>query len=365
MNSKVKILLIIGVIICVCGVAAAAAGSAQGGTKPVLFWPDGPKIFNADDKTLYDTVDETYADVDSVTVDLDTADYVKITKGDTFSVKGQILLANGGLKAENTDGSLVIQHRVRNYARGFYFNPSGIFGSWGVGNFRFDGTNLGYVEITVPGDTRLKTVTTQVDFGSTEIDGLTADAATFNSDSGDIAVKNLTSGKLVIDQDFGSVACENTDVNSAVITDNSGEIQLAYMTALEKLEIESDFGDIEIGNVTASGVTFDLNSGSFDATGVSLTDMSLESDFGDVNIAGSVTGENSIRSDSGNVNLTLDADIANYGFDIEHDWGAISIGGSNGYSSEGSGNYRSQNWEVAADRMTIKADYGDIEVEFR
>ena len=210
-------------------------------------------------------------------------------------------------------------------------------------------------EITVPSETALQLVTS----------------------SGDLTVNDVI-GTLALGTDFGKIDVE--DVSGTVSArSGSGDITLVGLDDAGVLQVETDFGDLALRNVSADRLTarsgsgkievqditagrHTANSGSGDTqveVGTLEVALDLETEFGDVTATGIDAA--SCRLASGSGNLTLDG--CDGPLDLQTDFGDIEV--KNGSQAElglktGSGSISFVGSLHADGEHRVESDFGSI-----
>jgi hypothetical protein len=378
MNNKLKIVLIVGAVLIVGGLAACAAGYAAGGMKDVIFTAaGGPQVVDRSDEKQLIQVDEVFDDVSAIKIDVRAMSKVVVKEGPALSVKGQSLAALGEFKAERAaDGTLEVTQGSKKKGWWFGFNFPGLF----TGR---DGLDSSYLEVTVPRGTPLTAVGLDVDagavrvenvaageiaidadFGNVEAENLTADAITADSSAGDIKAKGLTCGSLKIRSSYGATEVENVDAKVASVDSSAGRIEIDDLSAPEGLTVDSSFGDVELAAVNVGMAKIDLSSGDLSADGFSVSNgLKIDNSYGDIVIAGPLHGESVIDSDAGNIDLKLDGAEGDYFVTAEVDAGGVAIGDRN-VGASGGGHFENGPRE-APNKVRIDSNYGDVKVGFR
>ncbi|MDR2163598.1 MAG: DUF4097 domain-containing protein [Clostridiales Family XIII bacterium] len=356
MNSKLKITLIIGIIVLVCGVAVHAAGYMSGGMKTLMFLPDGPRAVNTDGSGRIEKVDQTFEGVSVISLDVESLGSVTIKEGPALSVKGQVPLDLGGLKAElGPDGTLTVGHSAK-MEGSFIINLPDIFGARKL--------HHSFVEITVPGGVSLSAITCDVAFGDVSVGGVSAGAIIVESESGHVEVDGLACGSFNAHSSYGDVDVSNVGAQEAAVYSESGSVAITGLAAPGGLIVDSSYGDVRLDEVDAGASKVNMNSGDFTADTVSIAGgLDIRSDYGNVEIDGAISGDSSVTSMSGDVHLLLSGMEDEYFTSVKSDAGETFIGGRQFGGSIGG--YTEKGAQTAPNRIEINSNYGDVRVDFR
>lgn len=145
---------------------------------------------------------------------------------------------------------------------------------------------------------------------------------------------------------------ENIDISS-----DYGDIELHDLTA-NTLSIRSNYGDIDITDITYNTADIESDCGNITLDGVDSEKLSIASDQGDVKISGRLSGSTDITADYGNTDILTSLPESSYSIDVKADLGRIKIGshdyGDTEHISFGSG----------INMINIAADMGDVSIGF-
>ncbi len=174
-------------------------------------------------------------------------------------------------------------------------------------------------EIRVPLDTSLQLMNANGDLvvrdvkGSIELTSRFGDIRIENvngmvraqSDNGDITLMSVREGgDLKAETEFGDVDLQELSANSLIVRSRNGTIRLERVTLEGVLDLQTKFGEVTLKDVTAERLTAQSDNGGVRAEVVELEGaLDLESDFGDVTAID--VQALSYRLTSNNGNLTL------------------------------------------------------------
>lgn len=234
----------------------------------------------------------------------------------------------------------------------------------------FSNCDVSY-RVVMPADQQLEIYT---DSGDVKLNGDLGHVI-LSTSSGEISIQN-SDDLLELSSDSGSIFLENISANINAQT-SSGDIQLSTITA-ERAELSSDSGSVQLNDVNAQEIQVSSSSGDISLSGaVSQLELStdsgeieieneiaqslnLQSSSGDIRYRGALSGENTITSDSGKVdvelsnptNLSLSLSTSSGSIDTDFD---LSIEESSEYSLQG----RMGDGSVG---LTVNTSSGDIEI---
>ncbi|HUE97601.1 MAG TPA: DUF4097 family beta strand repeat-containing protein [Anaerolineales bacterium] len=180
------------------------------------------------------------------------------------------------------------------------------------------------------------------DFGAVSLRNASGNNITLDSNSGRITLREVrATGDINTKTDFGDTSFENGSSDSLSIDTNSGRVSLVKIRVSKAIKVQDDFGEIELDQALASSYDLHTNSGSITVTGAkgklkAYTDfggirikdaqavtLDVKTNSGSVEFSGSLgTGPHLVRSDFGEIDLTLPAD-SELNVDLSTDFGSI------------------------------------------
>ena len=180
-------------------------------------------------------------------------------------------------------------------------------------------------------------------FGRVTLDTVSGSDVTAASDNGQIVLKNVTtSGALKIDDQFGGIDLSSSQAASLHVKTSNGQVKLDQLNITGASSVESDFGTLTLTGGKAASYDLSTQNGKIGLDGAQGP-IKAHSDFGDVTVSnaqnatidlssnnGSVsfsgslgTGPHSIKSDFGNIHVTLPAASA-LNINLQTGFGKIS-----------------------------------------
>ncbi len=135
-----------------------------------------------------------------------------------------------------------------------------------------------------------------------------------------------------------------------------GNIELEGLEAA-RCDVEASVGNIEISSCTFDASGFDSDTGNITIEDTALGNASCSSDVGNVKLKDCTFGDLKIETAIGDTKVVAAQKLADYDIDLEIDFGNVSVNGrreGTRYSSKGTG----------GSRMEISSDMGDISVTY-
>jgi DUF4097 and DUF4098 domain-containing protein YvlB len=218
----------------------------------------------------------------------------------------------GGVVVENLEGSLLVK------------------------------TSSGQVNATSieAGNTNIELIS---DFGSLTLKNANGGDISLDSSSGTITLDDVrATGDISAQSDFGKAFFKNGSADSLSISTNGGAVSLIKIRVSKEIKVQNDFGEIQLEQATAASYDLHTSSGSISVDGVK-GELKAHTDFGGITVqnAQSVTldlktssgtvefsgalgkGPHMVRTDFGEINLTLPAD-SKLNVDLSTEFGDIT-----------------------------------------
>jgi DUF4097 and DUF4098 domain-containing protein YvlB len=221
-------------------------------------------------------------------------------------------------------------------------------------------------------------------FGTVSLERASGNDVTLDSKSGVIEMTDVrASGTVTMSTDFGDARFHSGSANVLNVETNSGKVTLSALTVRGAVTAGSEFGEIDVEQVKAASYDLQTSSGSVTADGV-LGQVKAHSGFGSVTVknADSVTldlstqsgpvefegslgeGPHSVRSEFGEIRLTIPADSA-LDVDLTTDFGSISseIPIMVILSGDAQKGHQTGTINEGGDQLTVETGSGSISIE--
>ncbi len=277
------------------GLVLSVAGYAMGGSTAV-YWDHGtPRGVTRDPVNLSvaESIQFTELDVHTSMAD------VRVVSGSAFSVDAQYETGEPGYEL---DGNV-----LRVYDSG----TENIMSISGIG---FYGGSANKMTVTVPRDVKLERINVRGDVGDLQLRNLSASAMSAAASTGKVEMWDCSTDQLTVYADTGSVYLNNSQAVRAELKTGVGGIHLSDVETVEALTAVSSVGSVK---------------GSAD-----------------------LSGDISVRSDVGSIDLVLAQSRAQYDVDAKADIGAVKI------SPE------LTNPTDAPNRLNLRSGTGSITIKF-
>ncbi len=182
------------------------------------------------------------------------------------------------------------------------------------------------------------------------------EAASLNND----LAQPETKGKIDLHTDFGDINV--SDVSGAVtVKTNNGNVTVGNIVSNGDVSLTSDFGDITAQGISGTDLTVDSKNGALDLQGLTASgSLKATSDFGSISLTNGQASNVNIQSTNGKVtleNLNVDGKVM-----VHNDFGDQTL------TSVDASVYdlKTKNGKIKLDQargtITAQSDFGDVEV---
>jgi DUF4097 and DUF4098 domain-containing protein YvlB len=348
MNKSLKGVAIVAAAMVTVGILLIGIGWMAGGNQPIYLDQKGIHVgARADsDHGKMESFTKDISSFSSIDVDLDYYD-VDLVPSDKFAVDGTYYSKDGkpDIKVEN--GTLTIRDKEHGRINIDIDLP---------GLFTFN--NQPRIKIYYPKDTKLTNLVLKCDTSDLSYENLiVTDKADFKLDFGSLNINGLTAKNIKITMDSGSCTLKTIKADDLNIGNNLGKTTVDGAN-LKTLKINADSGEISLNGVTADRGELYTDMGRIDGKDMATNGLKVESGSGEVALKGKLFGLTDITGDMGAVTVNPGAPKDQFNYELNADMGSVSIGGDNF-----NGNVAMNNGS-AKNTLRIKTDMGSIKVDF-
>jgi DUF4097 and DUF4098 domain-containing protein YvlB len=221
-------------------------------------------------------------------------------------------------------------------------------------------------DITLIGLSNAGDLEVETEFGSLVLRDVAANSLAGRSGSGDVEVDGcVVDGLLDLQTEFGSVTAEHVVADRVVARSGSGEIRIEEAGLSGPLDLETNFGDVTAVGVDAVSYRLKSGSGSLTLDCRSSGDVELESDSGDLTLYG-CSGFLDLQTEFGDIEVRNAADAQ---LMLKTSSGGVTFSG--GIRAAGEHRVESEFGDVhvvlptdAAFDLDAETEFGSIETDF-
>ncbi|MDQ0272130.1 DUF4097 family beta strand repeat-containing protein [Cytobacillus purgationiresistens] len=320
MKQSRKPITIIAIGLVVIGILLAAIGSFAGAKFSIINTDNGLKAISKDDRKNEEI---SLKEFKNVKVDLYDAD-IEIIPSNEFKLKIERLEGTKITHAVEND-TLIIKDDEHDSGLKFAMN------------FAVNIQNTS-IKIYIPKDAKFLDVSIISKFGDIQLDGMATNKLNIHSNDGDVTINDIQSNELAVENGYGDITGTKVKTNELTIEMNDGDAVLSSIDAA-KTVLKNQYGDISLHDFTSQ-------------------EGKLESTDGDIEIDGELLGQTIIDSSFGDIYLALSNKESELSYNIQADFGDISVNGSPVESKA----VKSAN---TGHKLDITSNDGDVEVTFK
>jgi len=215
-------------------------------------------------------------------------------------------------------------------------------GRWiniGIDEWRGWGNTDTWVEITYP--------------KGTDFEDLRA-----NISAGRLSISDVECGTLNVNNDFGNVELSGISAGRIAVDLSAGDAKLTSVGA-DSLRISNDFGKVNLQGVGANSLTVRMSAGDVSGENIVTDQLDVTSDFGAVRLHRlTLNNRGDINQSSGEVDLSLEMSEDDLSYELSTSAGSVSVDGSKFGSSVVN---RSTGTNAS---LRIDSDFGAIKIKF-
>ena len=167
----------------------------------------------------------------------------------------------------------------------------------------------------------------------------------------------LEDGTLTVEYDYPEGEYSNVSIEDTIT------LTFPKGLELERMEVESGLGSIEVQDVTAQQIEISGGLGDFDATNLNASQrLYIDAGMGDVDVSGSFGGEVELNCGMGSVNLEVQgASREDFDYDLDVGMGSLSVEGVEASGFLG-GEYKTSDGKDRS--ITVDGGMGDVKISF-
>ncbi|MDR3365115.1 MAG: DUF4097 domain-containing protein, partial [Clostridiales Family XIII bacterium] len=135
-------------------------------------------------------------------------------------------------------------------------------------------------------------------------------------------------GAITVVNKYGDVDMADIRAGSLAATLDAGSINIDAITAKGELAVVNRYGKIGIDEAAAGSLKIELDAGNLLAGNIKAGALSVDNDYGDIGIDRlELTGMGEIKSDTGNVDISLSMDEGDLSYEFDAAVGKVAVDG--------------------------------------
>ncbi|MBY0123740.1 DUF4097 family beta strand repeat-containing protein [Bacillus sp. S/N-304-OC-R1] len=320
MKKHAKMLTMIASCMIVIGIVLATIGVASGAKFAITNTKDGFKVLSSEDTISEEFSLTAFTKIDTNLNDID----IEIIPSNEYKLQ---------IKRPK---DMEIKHKVDNHELSIEEVEQKDKAKFFV-NLTLTSLPHTVIRIYVPKDVPFENITLNNKFGDIDMDEISSEKISIDSNDGDITFNKVKTNELTIVSQFGDITGNDVSAKELSIDTKDGDVILDTIDANSTL-INNQFGDMTFRNFTSEG-------------------LSIKSNDGDLQFHGLLLGSSEIHSNFGDIEVQLLNKESEINYNIESNFGDITVN-QNEYEKKAAHNVNSSN------HLIIKAKDGDVDVNF-
>lgn len=184
-------------------------------------------------------------------------------------------------------------------------------------------------------------------------------------DKNNVEVKNATAENLKITSDNNTlriIGNANQTLHLGISWFNNlynGDITITLVDKLyDSIQLENNFGDIEVNDLKTKSIYADLNLGQISLNNTYSENTKIDQDYGDIMMSGTFLNKSEIDNNLGETSISIIGKESDYKYDLECNIGNILINNQN------IGNDTNNILGITNNLIEIDNSFGDIKLNF-
>ncbi len=219
-----------------------------------------------------------------------------------------------------------------------------------------------YLNLYVPKESAFDAVAMDLESGNLELGQMEAKKASFALEYGNFTSDTLTGGEIAIrtesgNVEMGDVACEKLKIQAEY-----GNVTGGQFTISRRADFSLDSGNLELSKL--SGDSFKLSNayGNCTVDTFLANDSSITMDSGCLTLLDAAFETTDIRSEYGDTEITLADGTEGYNYNVETEYGTVSIDGKTITAEEDGNVTYHRTDEKINKRIQIQGESGNIRI---
>lgn len=172
------------------------------------------------------------------------------------------------------------------------------------------------------------------------------------------SVKNATPPTYRVENDMLRVQQKQKHIHNPGSHNGKIVITVPKEAVLVDIKVEADVGNVRVADVSSMKTDITADVGNIKLTGCQLGDTTLEADVGNIKIKDCGFMDLNAEADVGSFNLSKDADLSPYTFDLKAGVGDVKVNGKTAhrkYKKAGTNGYK----------ISVNCDVGDLTISYQ
>lgn len=329
------------------GIGIAAGGIVHG----IEVGPQGIRVYaplldKDSGKGSYVQKEESLEAFDSIQVDMEYAD-IRVEQSDTNAYElSYCLSGDQKFQKDVTDGRLVLRRENKNTFHWFFM---------GIGSNSTDVEE--YVVIRLPKDAELSDVRLHTESGDIVCENTRMDVLDITAEYGDVNLSEIQAQNMQVDMESGKLGMEQVQGDSCSVKNEYGNLSFYDLAFTKELKAELESGDMKFRAVTVPMLDLKSSYGNVRGQQTEFGSLRMELESGDCRFQDILLDGCEIHASYGNVELELEKDLTEYGYQLRTEYGNIEIDGKE------MGEVYSSIEKMPDHQIEIECESGDIRIK--
>ncbi|MBR0599116.1 DUF4097 family beta strand repeat-containing protein [Sinanaerobacter chloroacetimidivorans] len=225
-------------------------------------------------------------------------------------------------------------------------------------DFSFSNADGYVMKIYYPKETKFEEVTIHCSAADLTYEKLAAEKLNLDLDFGRLDLHEVTADTISVEMNSGDCSLEQISGDKLHVANSFGKVTLKK-GSFKTVEIDANSGDVVIQDTDAESADLNLDFGKLSAKNFKTKGLKSESNSGDVNLQGAFSGQTEVTCSMGKVSVDTDIPKDQYSYELNTDMGSVFLDGDkvSGVTS-GTGGKTDH-------VIKIKANMGDIHLNFK
>lgn len=295
--------------------------------------------------------EETVGEFDNISIDMEYVD-VNLVPSDLGDYRVSYCIEESdGLKCKVEDRTLVIGQE-KNVS---WFGNAAFFSIGRTLSESKDKTPL--VTVYVPAKAKLSQVEVKTESGNISCRDLQAESLVAVAEYGDIEINNVGAQTAQARLESGNLRMKQVQGGSFKVHNEYGDLVLEDVAFTEDMSADLESGDMEYQNLTVRDLQVKNSYGAITGYQMKVRNLYAELESGDCNLSAISLDSCEVEAAYGNVEMGLVKPLEDYTYDLNVEYGDITLDGrqeGNSYHSLGKGKQH---------QLNISCESGDITLQ--
>lgn len=218
-----------------------------------------------------------------------------------------------------------------------------------------------YINLYVPKDQYFDLLKIKNENGNIDLKDICAENADLNADYGTLTMKSFTGKNISIFAESGNLEIGDVSCDNLEFTNEYGNISGDSFRISDKTAIKLESGNLELNSLDTDFLSLKNEYGNCSIDQASITDSEIFMESGNLVFQKAALKTTDIDSSYGDVTLDLADNLSDYNYDINAEYGSISLGNETlKFDEDGEIHYQKDNQKKKDIR--INCESGNVKI---